>query len=127
MNDNLEIKDNNSDLLGSLILKTHYMLSNISWSIFSIGILFAFLTIGYEVFVWFKTGEWVNLRFYMLFFWLNIDPVSLVQGIGWIGIRNILLWCLELPLSVGFMLVGAVLGVAFWFMYPTFPIPSSQK
>jgi hypothetical protein len=110
MNDELKIKNNNSDLLHSLILKTHDMIFYISRAIFSIGILCAFLSIGYEVLVWIKTGEWANLRFYMLFSWLNIDPVSLVHGIGWMGIRKILLWCLELPLSVGFVLVGAVFG-----------------
>ena len=108
MNDELKIKDNNSDLLHSLILKTHDMIFYISRAIFFIGILCAFLSIGYEVLVWIKTGEWANLRFYMLFSWLNIDAVSLVHGIGWISIRKILLWCLELPLSFGFVLVGAV-------------------
>jgi hypothetical protein len=127
MDEDRIIKLDNSDLFGALNLRIHNMLSKISCPMFFIGILCAFLSFGYEVLVWFITGEWPNIRFFMLFFWFGIDSVSLVHGIGLIGIRNILLWFLELPLSVGFLLVGVVLGWGVFFWLPPLRIMRSQQ
>jgi len=117
MSDGPEIKGNGSQLVRSLTEKFQDNVTDISWGIFSIGFLAGFLSIGYEVFVWLKHGEWPHLPFSTVLAWLNLDPFTLVASIEWQGIKKILLWCLELPLSVGLMGSGAVLGSAFYAIF----------
>jgi hypothetical protein len=93
------------------------LISMISGMIFSIGFFCGLLTIGYDVFVWLKTGEWMNTPFYSVFIWLNIDPFTPVHNISWQGIKKILLWFLEMPLFLMFMILGAALGGLFYLLF----------
>jgi hypothetical protein len=117
MSDDPEIKSNGTKLARSVIAEFQDKVTDISWGIFSIGFLASLLSVGYEIFAWLKNGEWPRLPFYAVFAWLNLDPFSPVNSIEWQGIKKILVWCLELPLSVGFLGLGAVLGGAFYAIF----------
>jgi hypothetical protein len=110
MNDDSEIKDNAHDLSQTVISKLRDKVTDISWGIFSIGFLGTFLSIGYEGFVWLKTGEWLHLTFYEVFNWLNIDAFTPVSNIEWQGIKKIIVWFLDLPLPIGSVVFGAILA-----------------
>lgn len=117
MSDHSEIKSNGSKLVRSVIAEFQDKVTDISWGIFSIGFFASLLSVGYEIFIWLKNGEWSRQQFYAAFVWLNIDPYAPINNIEWQGIKKIFLWCLELPLSVGIMGLGTVLGGAFYAVF----------
>ena len=114
MSDDPEFKSTGSQLVRSYIEKFQDKVTDISWGIFSIGFFASFLSIGYEVFIWLRNGEWPHLQFYAVFVWLSLDPFSPVNNIEWQGIKKILLWYLELPLSLGLLGLAAIVGGAFY-------------
>lgn len=118
MSDDPEIKSNDSKLARPVIAELHDKVIDILGGIFCIGFFVSILvSVGYEIFFWLKNGEWPHLRFYALFVWLNLDPLTPVNSIEWQGIKKILLWCLELPLCVGLIGLGAVFGGAFYAIF----------
>ena len=117
MSDEPKLKNSESDSLWSVITKFQDKVTDISWSIFSVGFLCSLLSIGYEIFVWLKTGEWLRLPFYSVFVWLNIDLFTPLQNIEWQGIKKIILWFLELPLSIGLISTTAIFGGLFYTIF----------
>lgn len=117
MSDDPEKKSNASNLTRSVITEFQDKVTDISWGIFSLGFFASLISVGYEIFVWLKNGEWPHLSFYAVFMWLNLDPFTPVNKIEWQGIRKILLWCLELPLSIGLMGLSALLAYTFYAIF----------
>jgi len=117
MSNEPDLKNSKSDSLWSIFKKFQEKITDISWSIFSVGFLCSLLSIGYEIFIWLKTGEWLHLSFYSVFVWLNIDLFAPLQKIEWQGIKKIFLWYLELPLSIGLIVTGAIFGGLFYAIF----------
>jgi len=101
----------------SVVSKLEEEVIGISFGIFFIGLLVSLLSLGYEVFFWLKNGEWPHLIFYAVFWWLDLDLLTAVNKLEWQGIKKIIFWFFELPLSVGFLGSGAVLGCAFYVIF----------
>jgi hypothetical protein len=56
--------------------------------------------------------------FTIYFFWLSPgDFLDLLDNIKWLGIKKILTWCLDLPLSLGLVAAGAVFGGMFYSIF----------
>lgn len=117
MSDKPELKTDEPKPYLSLVAKFQDKVTDISWSIFSIALLCGFLSIGYEAFVWLKSGEWLHLPLYSVLVWLNIELLTSLQNIEWQGIKTIFLWYLELPLSVGLIVSGAIFGALFYAIF----------
>lgn len=64
MNDQPVTEKTKRRLAWPVIAKFQDKVTDISWSIFSVGFLSSLLSIGYEAFVWLKTGESADLRFF---------------------------------------------------------------
>jgi hypothetical protein len=84
----------------------------ISGSIVGLGFLGAVIILGYQIFQWLKTGEWLQMPFYVLFSWLDID-LSVIANITWQGVKKILIWILELPLSLMSIVLGGLIAYVF--------------
>ncbi len=80
--------------------------------LFVTGFLGTFLVLGYQIYLWLKTGAWIELPFYVLFAWLKID-LSLIANMEWQGVKKIFIWLLELPLSLMSVVLGGVLAWLF--------------
>jgi hypothetical protein len=76
------------------------------------GFLGTVLVLGYQIYQWLKTGVWIAVPFYFLFTWLKID-LSVIGNMEWQGIKKILIWLLELPLSLMSIALGGVLAYLF--------------
>lgn len=92
-------------------------ISDISIGIFFIAFIASLSGIGYEVFVWLKNGEWLHLQFFVVFDWLKVDVFSFMEKIEWQGLKKIMVWYLELPLSLGLVATGAVLATVFYSIF----------
>lgn len=79
---------------------------------FGVGFLGTLLVVGYQLYQWLKTGNWIELPFYFLLTWLKID-LSVIANMEWQGIKKILMWLLELPLSLMSIGLGGVLAYLF--------------
>ena len=62
-------------------------------------ILAAVLVFFYQVYLWLRAGTWAPMPFYLFFHWLGID-LSPVFNMEWQGVKKIIIFVLELPLSV---------------------------
>lgn len=84
----------------------------ISGSIVGLGFLAAVIVLGYQLFQWLKTGQWLQMSFYVLFSWLDLD-LSAIANMKWQGVKKILIWILELPLSLMSIVLGGVIAYLF--------------
>lgn len=57
---------------------------------------------AYQFYMWLKTGAWVSMPVHVLLSWFGFDPSS-VSNIGWKGVQQVVLWLLDLPLSLVFV------------------------
>lgn len=84
----------------------------VSAILFGAGFLGAILALGYQIYQWLKTGVWIELPFYVMFDWLEID-LSVIGNMEWQGVKKILKWLLELPLSLMSFVIGSSLAYLF--------------
>lgn len=68
-------------------------------------ILVALSVFIYQVYLWLRTGTWTPMPFYLLFSWLGVD-LSPIGNMEWQGIKKIIIFVLEFPLSVMLILLG---------------------
>lgn len=76
----------------------------------SLGFFGAVCLLGYQAFLWLKEGQWTPIPISSVLGKLNIDYYSLVD-ISWAGAQKIVVWLLELPLSLGIIVFGGLIGV----------------
>lgn len=76
---------------------------------------FGFLAGGgiflYQLYLWLRLGQWVSFPVSTLIVWLGFDYSS-VTDIAWIGVRKLVVWILELPLSIASIVAGFAIGYA---------------
>lgn len=65
--------------------------------------------LGYQILQWLKTGVWIEMPLSMLFVWFQFD-LSPVMNMEWQGTKKIILWFLDLPLSLVLPVVGGALA-----------------
>ena len=85
------------------------MLENVVALIIMAGLLGGILVFGYQIKQWLKTGVWIEFPFILMFTWLKID-LSVIANMEWQGIKKILVWFLELPLSLMLIALGVALA-----------------
>jgi hypothetical protein len=66
--------------------------------------------LGYQALLWLKEGQWPSISFASVLGKLNIDYYSVVD-IRWAGVQKIVVWLLDLPLCLGIVAFGALLGI----------------
>lgn len=76
----------------------------------SLGFLGAVCLLGYQAFLWLKEGQWTPIPISSVFGKLNIDYYSFID-ISWAGAQKIVVWLLDLPLSLGIIVFGGLIGV----------------
>lgn len=96
----------------------------ISGSVVGLGFLAAVIVLGYQICPWLKTGEWLQMPFYVLFSWLDLD-ISAIANMKWQGVKKILIWILDLPLSLMSIVLGGV--IAYVFMSTFEPEPQKPE
>ena len=69
-------------------------------------VLGAFAALGYQETYWLRHNYWPDLRFAQVWGWVKIDPSPLARLVGQPALR----WILRLPLWVGLMAPGIVVG-----------------
>ena len=74
--------------------------------------LSGFIVIGYQIVKWLKTATWVEFPLYVIFDWLEIE-LSFITNMKWQGVKAILLWLLECPLSSMLFVFGGLITWAF--------------
>ncbi len=84
------------------------ILSAIGGFLFVAGVIGGLIVLGYQVYVWLYTGEWMPLPISLFFG----DPPYWNEG--WIGIHKIIVWLLKTPLSLAVFVVGFTAGGAFY-------------
>jgi hypothetical protein len=81
------------------------------WSISALfglgGMLLAITIIGWQSFVWLKSGKWPLLLVQDAFTYISIDPPST----DWVGLQKLITDVLESSLSVGVFVGGLVVGI----------------
>lgn len=70
-----------------------------------------FIVLGYQIVQWLKTAIWVELPMYVVFDWLEIE-LSFISDMKWQGIKAILIWLLEWPLSATLFVFGGLISWA---------------
>jgi hypothetical protein len=76
----------------------------------ALGFFGAICLLGYQAFLWLKEGQWTPIPISSVLGKLNIDYYSLVD-ISWAGAQKIVVWLLDLPLSLGIVVFGGLVGV----------------
>jgi hypothetical protein len=82
----------------------------IFWAIFSIGWISGIFILIFDIFAWLKQGVWPDTTIFEVTMKFGFDLYSLVYRIDWIGVKKILLWILELDLTLFAPLLGAIVG-----------------
>lgn len=82
-------------------------------SIFLIlGVMGGLGIVGYQCFLWLRFGEWIKIPA------STIIPLKLVgwayMGSEWLGIKKIVIWITELPLSLFVFIVGFLISIIIW-------------
>jgi len=73
-----------------------------------------FMVLGYQCVTWLRTGAWVPLPLSRAFdFMTGGSFIDVFFRMEWVGLREVILWILNLPMSVMlpvlvFFLVGAI-------------------
>lgn len=75
----------------------------------ALGFFGSICLLGYQVFLWLREGQWTPIPISSVLGKLNIDYYSLVD-ISWAGAQKILVWLLDLPLSLGIFVFGGLFG-----------------
>ena len=88
------------------------------------GLISAAGVLVYQVFQWLRTGSWVEMPFYLLFEWLGID-LSPLYSMEWQGLRKILFWILEGPMSFILLVLGGIIGYLINSIFMTKPKQAS--
>jgi hypothetical protein len=68
MNDEPEVKKIQTSSKWSVVEKFNNKVADMAWLIFSAGLICGLISFGYEALTWLKTGEWLHLHVYNLFF-----------------------------------------------------------
>jgi hypothetical protein len=76
----------------------------------SLGFVAAICLLGYQTFLWLKEGQWTPMPISSIFGILGFDYYSVID-VSWAGVQKILIWLLDLPLSLGLIVFGCVVGV----------------
>jgi hypothetical protein len=63
----------------------------------------------YQIYLWLKLGQWVSMPLSTMIVWLGFD-FSSVTNITWIGIQKLVVWSLDLPLSIVSIIAGLAIG-----------------
>jgi len=78
------------------------------WLIAAVG---GFCLFGYQCLHWLKAGTWPAYEGGDAFLYFGMDP----NRITWVGLRKIVLWLTQLPLSAWLMIApGIILGAVLW-------------
>lgn len=75
----------------------------------ALGFFAAVLLVVYQTFLWLKEGQWTAIAISSVLGKLNIDYYSVVD-IRWAGVQKIVVWLLDLPLSLGVVAFGGLYG-----------------
>ena len=76
----------------------------------ALGFFAAFVLLGCQAFLWLKVGQWAPIPISSVLNKLNIN-YNLVVDISWAGVQKILIWILDLPLSLGIIAFGGLMGL----------------
>lgn len=69
------------------------------------------ITLGYQVYLWLKIGQWVPIPLSAALTWGGF-AFAPIFDVKWLGLRKILIWVLDLPLSVMLIVGSFPLGYA---------------
>lgn len=78
-----------------------------------IGFMASLSIIGYQILFWFQTDSWLSLPFYKLIYYFDID-LYFVLNIKSHGMREFLIFILELPLSVVALILSSTIGYSLY-------------
>lgn len=80
-------------------------------NIFGVTLILAGIGIfGFQIFIYLKSGQWIELPLLMVAFWPSEFVSWLYNPNSWIGLQKIIYGALELiPLSLFLVLVGAAI------------------
>lgn len=85
--------------------------SGIGAIVWSLSALAAACLIGYQCLHWLKSGTWLSYQAIETFRYFGMDPISL----KWIGLRKIVVWLAQLPLSLWLIVApGVLFATAHW-------------
>lgn len=75
----------------------------------ALGFFGSICLLGYQAFLWLREGQWTPIPISSVLGKFNIDYYSLVD-ISWAGAQKIVVWFLDLPLSLGIVVFGGLFG-----------------
>ncbi len=92
-------------------------LATLSLWIFCLGfgcsVVAAVGILGFQIFVWAKSGEWISIPIAYGLALIGIDTAPIYDPTNWVGLASLARWFVDLPLSVllpilGFLIFGSV-------------------
>ena len=72
--------------------------SNCGYIIIGLGLIATISILGYQIYHWFKNGEWLPLPFYKPLQYLGISFEGILD-LQWQGLQKAIFWILEQPLA----------------------------
>lgn len=80
------------------------------WSglISALLLLGAALIPGYPIVLWLKDGYWTPMPLVLAFGWFDVDILTDVSTMNWEGAKRVCWWMLDVPVSVGFVILALV-------------------
>jgi len=90
---------------------------------FFLSIIISVLILFYQVYIFLKFGEWNNISIYSIND--NFIP-SNILSVDWIGIKNILIYLIKLPVFVIVPIVGFFIPIVGLLMFIFFIVPFTR-
>ena len=85
--------------------------------LFDVFLFLMVLTVGYQSFVWVKTGIWSDVTPWALLSTLDMSPSFLITGEwGWAWMQKLTIWKLDHPLWRLFGYGAGMFGAMAWFL-----------
>ena len=75
----------------------------------TVGFLFGVGVFIYQMYLWLRLGQWVPMPLSTVLVWFGFDYSSTTH-IAWMGVQKLVVWGLDLPLSVMSILTGFAIG-----------------
>ncbi len=83
------------------------------------GFFGAIILLAYQAFLWLREGQWTPIPVSSILEIINIDYYSTVD-ISWTGTQKIVVWLLDLPLSLGIFVFSSFLGALIGYLIHEF-------
>lgn len=74
-----------------------------------LGFFAATLLLAYQAYLWLKEGQWTPIPISSILEKFNIDYYSIIN-MSWAGAQKIVVWLLDLPLTLGIVVLSGIVG-----------------